>query len=117
MAGVKDREPRSPHSVKSLGDVSGRELDAWVAQELDGYNGVGRRPDGDFEGVKAGRRLVPDYRTPTAVRRLAENLTSGRRLVLSDSSVIIDIDNATPEQCELANRAMVLESMNRRGAV
>lgn len=114
---VKEKEPKSPHSERTLGDVGGRELDAWVAAELDGYASVSKRADGNYEGTKGGRRLVPNYRSPAAVAALAANLTGGRRLVLSVPSGLVAIANATPEQCELANRALVLESMRKRGVV
>ena len=111
--------PKSPHSNKELADVDGRELDAWVAQEIDGYNGVSRRPDGDYDGNKGGMRLVPNYRNPSAVKALAGNvLTSGRRLVLNDSGKgFLDIDSASEDECALANKVLVLESMFKRGAV
>ena len=111
--------PKSPHSAKELADVDGRELDAWVAQEIDGYNGVSKRADGDYDGNKGGRRLVPDYMNPNAVKALAANvLTNGRRLVMSDSSKgVFSIDSANVEECATANRALVLESMFKRGAV
>lgn len=112
------RGPRSPHSEDRLEDVIGRELDAWVAAELGGYSTVRRRPDGDYDGATAGqRKSVPNYCSPDAVRALAGRLTNGRRLVLRSPSGVVNIDNASTEQCELANRALVLESMKNRGAV
>ena len=109
--------PKSPHSTKALEEVTGRELDAWVAAELDGYNGVSKRPDGNYQGNKGGVKFVPDYRNPAAVKALAANLTGGRRLVLRTPTGAVNVDNATPDLCELANRALVLESMFKRGAV
>ena len=109
--------PKSPHSTKALEEVTGRELDAWVAAELDGYNGVSKRPDGNYEGNKGGLKVVPEYRNPAAVKALAAKLTGGRRLVISTPAGFVPVDNATADQCALANRALVLESMFKRGVV
>lgn len=108
---------KSPHSTKDLSEVTGRELDAWVAQELDGYTGVSRRPDGDFDGTKGGKRLIPSYRSPSSVKALAANLTGGRRLVLRSPTGFVVVDNADAAMCDLANKALILESLRKRGAV
>lgn len=113
----KLRGPKSPHSDERLEDVSGRELDAWVAAELDGYTGVSKRGDGNYEGNKGGRRLVPDYRNPSSVKQMAGKLTGGKRLVLMINGSAVNVDDAGVEMCELASRALILESLKRRGAI
>lgn len=114
---TEEKKPKSPYSTKTLNEMSGRELDAWVAAELDGYSGVTKRPDGNYQGNKAGVKIVPDYRNPAAVKALASKLTGGRRLVLYAPTGAVNIDNATMEQCDLANKALVLESLFKRGVV
>lgn len=113
----KLKGPKSPYSDDALHDASGRELDAWVASELDGFRGVSKRQDGSYEGSKGGRRPIPEYRTTAEVKRLANQLTDGRRLVLSFNGKTVSIDDAGPDMCELANRALILESMKKRGAI
>lgn len=114
------RGPQSPHSEKPLESVSGKELEAWAAQELDGFTGVSKKADGSFEGTKNGKKPVPGYlRDKAEIKRLqASVLVGARKLILRDGSgAIKTVDEADADMLILALRALVLESMYKRGVV
>lgn len=116
---------KSPHSGKSLEETHGGELEAWAAAELDGFSGVAKVA-GEFRGAKgvdrggvAISRRVPRYAGDRdAFKRVAMSvLAPGRKLVIVKNGNRVDVDSADAEQLQVGLRALILESMKRRGAV
>lgn len=119
MAEKKHKGPKSPHSDDGLADVSGPELDGWAAQEIDGFANVSRGPSGRFQGRKGGGapRDVPAYAESRAeLSRLAGAvLTPGRSLQLRENGRPVSLDDAGQAMRSAALRALVLESLRKRG--